>query len=792
MHTNTQASPIKISSESVDIKQVLFRILSNWIWIVLSLIFAFVLAFLYNRYAEPVYKATAAIMIKDEKKGGADVLDNPLLKGLNLGSGGKLVDNEIEVLKSYDLMEEVVRKKELFLDIKRKGSVTNRSVFDDEIPFVLRIANPDIIEKSFKWDLSHKEDGKWHIKYADDKEYALTKGKWYTIAKLTFQITDNPLFNYGKDSLTSKNEYILVFRSVNISVSRYSSSLNVQPTNKNSSIISLSLSDYNSKKAQAVLMALVGIYNQQALEDKNAVTKNTLDFLNDRLVIIERELRNVEGQVQRFKSSNRITDVSAEAQQHLEQAKEVDFQKAEQQTKLSIVESLENNLKDNQDNPKLVPSGSGITEPTLAEMIQNHNRLVLEKERQSELLGPKNPITVDYNNQIANTRASIITNINSLKQAYRINLNDLNAKDAQLSLRIKNIPQIEKSLVQIQRDQSVKEQLYFLLLQKREESSITLASTTTDSRSIERPRSTGIVMPKTMLIFSLAGLLGLLIPISIIFLNNFFNNTIESREEVEQTCNAPVLGEISYVKNKNDSPFVVQKGSRSIIAEQFRIIRTNISFAKAGHSPKIILVTSNRPEEGKSFASLNLAASYALLDKKVVVLEFDLRKPKLSSALNIQATAGISNYLSDSSFITVDSLLHEVPGFEKRLWLLPTGPIPPNPAELILGKRMSTLMDELNKQFDFIILDTPPYSLVTDSSLLGVYADIRMIVLRQGFTFKWVLQEVNRQIEENPSMPVYTVINRIGEKKGSYKRYGYGYTEYFDTPKKKKNWWQKK
>jgi capsular exopolysaccharide synthesis family protein len=293
-----------------------------------------------------------------------------------------------------------------------------------------------------------------------------------------------------------------------------------------------------------------------------------------------------------------------------------------------------------------------------------------------------------------------------------------------------------------------------------------------------------------VLIMAIAFLLGLIIPISIIYLINFFNNKIEDKDEVEQKCKAPVLGEIAYVK-KDTSPIVVQKGSRSIVAEQFRGIRTNISFTKPGHSPRIILVTSHRPEEGKSFTSLNLAASYALLNKKVVVLEFDLRKPRLSAALNIHSEAGISNYLAGSTS-AIDDILHEVPGFEQRFWLLPTGPIPPNPAELILGDNMKQLMEELNKKFDYIILDTPPYGLVTDSSLLGAHADISIVVLRQGFTFNWVLQELNKKLTDNPAQPLYTVINRVGEKKhyGSYKHYGYGYSEYFDTPAKKKNWWQ--
>ena len=776
-----------LSEESVDIKQILFKIIRSWHWIALALIVALSIALLYNRYAEPLYKARASIMIKDEKKGGAGLLDNPLLKELDLGGGGKLVDNEIEVLKSYDLMEDVVRKEQLFLNIKSKGSLISRSVFDKEVPLIIRIANPDTITLPLQWSIARKPDGKWHLNYgAHNKDLPVTRGRWYSINGLLFQITNNPAFKTNPDSTNLIDEYLLYLTPLKATVDSYCAALNVQLASKTATIINMELTDHNNRRAQAALSALIDIYNRQALEDKNKVTNNTLQFLNDRLAIIENELRSVEGQVERFKSTNRITDVSAEAQQYIDQAKQVDLQKAEQQTQLTILESLETNLKANQDNPKLVPSGSGISEPSLAEMIQAHNRLVLERERQAERLGPKNPIPVDLANQIVNLRASLITNIGNLKQAYRIALNDISRKDAELNTRIRNIPQIQKNLVQIQRDQSVKEQLYFLLLQKREESAITLASTIPDSRSIEKSRSTGIVSPKKPLIMAIAFLLGLIIPISIIYLINFFNNKIEDKDEVEQKCKAPVLGEISYVK-KDTSPIVVQKGSRSIVAEQFRVIRTNISFTRPGHSPSIILVTSHRPEEGKSFTSLNLAASYALLNKKVAVLEFDLRKPRLSAAVNIHSEAGISNYLATGT-VAFDNILHEVPGFEQRFWLLPAGPIPPNPAELILGERMKNLMEELKKRFDYIIFDTPPYGLVTDSSLLAAHSDISVVVLRQGFTFKWVMQELNKKITDNPDQPLYTVINRVGEKNkyGTYKHYGYGYTEYFDTPLKNK------
>ncbi|MFT3947231.1 MAG: polysaccharide biosynthesis tyrosine autokinase [Agriterribacter sp.] len=777
----------------IDPKQFFFKIINNWPWIILSLLLMVTLGVLYNRYASPVYKAQAAILIKDEKKGGAGLLDNPLLKDLQITGGGKLVDNEIEVLQSYDLIEAAVRREQLFLNIKSKGKLTSRSIFGEEFPLTIRVANPDTIAEPFSWLVTYKpNENKWEILYhASQPALPVTLGKWYNVNGIIVEFLNNNLYKRSPktiDSVDVNPKYSFNFKSIDATVTSYLSSLTVQAVSKTSSIINLELVDYNQRKAKAALNALIDIYNTQGLDDKKEVSKNTLDFLDSRLAIIEKELRLVEGQVEKFKSTNKITDVSAEAQQYLDQAKEVDFQKADQQTKLNVLESIEENVKANQDG-KLVPSASGILDPSFAELVQGLNKLVLEKERQEQRLGAKNPITVDLGNQIENAKTSLLGNIANLKQSYKIALNNINSKDAQLSLRIKNIPQIEKNLVQIKRDQSVKEQLYFFLLQKKEESAITLASTTLDSRSIERPRNSGIVKPNKQLILAISILLGLLLPAAIIYFAGLFDNKIGDKSEVEQKTIVPILGEVSYTK-KGKSPIIVEKGSRSIVAEQFRVIRTNLGFIKYNdEAPRVILVTSHRPSEGKSFTSLNLAASFALLNKKVVVLEFDLRRPSLSQSLKLFPEKGISNYLSDNS-VDVKDLLIEIPDFNKSFYLLPAGPIPPNPAELIVGERINSMMKELKGKFDYIILDTPPYSLVTDSSLLSKHADVNLVVLRHAYTFKFVLKELNKKVENKSWDRLNIVINRVGEKRNYNKYNTYGYTEYFDAPEREKKGWR--
>lgn len=775
--------------DTLNVQNFIPKIAANWPWVAFVLIISLVTAFLYLRYTAPVYNATAKMMIRDEKKGGG--LDNMLLKELNIQSSSQSLESEMEILKSFDLLESVVYREQLYVEIKTKGRITNREIFSNEVPLQFTFANPDTITQTITWNLKQTEDGKWHIiHHGEDNPLYLTPEKWYIINGLTFKTSPNPLaLKKMEPKEDFDDDYIVTILPIQVAVNKFLQSLTISEIGNASSIVLLELTGHNMQKAKASLKALIDIYTTQGLEDKKKVNASTLDFLNERVALVERELQTVESQVAKFKTDRRITDIGTEAQQYIAQAQSVDMQKAEQQTQLSILEGLERKIKSDQNDLSLVPSTVGITEPTLAILIQSHNELVLDRERKLQIYGPKNPLNIDMEKNIANIRASILSNINTLKSGYRTALSDISKREATLASKISTIPTIEKNLVEINRDQNVKQQLYLLLLQKREETAIALASTNVDTKLVETPRSLGVMSPNPPMVYIMAVVLGLVLPVAFFYLKDILNNKIEGKAEVEEKCLAPLLGEVSFSK-KFDSPIIISKGSRSIIAEQFRVIRTNISFTGRDKESDVILVTSHRPEEGKSFTSLNLAASYALLNKKVVVLEFDLRKPRLRQNLNIKADMGISNFLNGSS--DLDSMLKEVQGFDKNFWLLGSGPIPPNPAELILGDRMKLLITELKKRFNYIIFDTPPYNLVTDSSLLAAYADISIIVLRNEFTFKGVLREINRKKEENPDQPIYTILNRVGERNryGVYRNYGYGYAEYFDAPEKR-TFWQK-
>ena len=760
--------------EELNFKKWVVRMLKAWPWFLLCILACLGCAFLYVRYANPVYQAVASIMVKDEKKGGTE-MDNTVLQEMGLGVSSKLVENETEILKSYDMMEAVVREQDLFVSVADPGRIRDVPLFGKQVPFTLEIANPDTIHETVHWEIASNDTGYLLKTGVDKSAQKLHYGEVYHSEEgIQFRCIPNNDFQKEADTgaVSSPHHMLKVeLMAINDATVFFNKKLVVDPVSKMASVINLSIQDNNETRATTILRSLIANYNGQGLDDKNKVTKSTIRFLNERLKAISGDLKTVEGAVADFKNQNGVIDISTDAQQYMTEAQQIDGQKVQSQTQMNIVSALEKDLSENQDNPKLVPSTLGIEEPILGSLIARHNELILQRERLVQKTGPQNPLLIDLDSQIKDIRAKLLLNVRNLKQAYTIALGDISTQDAKLSGRLRKVPTMERKLVQIKRDQNVQEQLYAFLLQKREEASLTLASNIEDSRTIVKARSVDQLSPKPKLALAVAVFMGLLLPVGIISIKDFLNNRIGDQAQVQEKTNLPLLGSISHVRKMN-SPIVLNPGSRSIIAEQIRNIRTAIGFAGRNRDVKSILITSFQPGDGKSFISLNLAAAYALLNKKTVLLEFDLRKPAISKMLDINVKDGISSALAGKE--KPEELLVEVQGYNSNLFVLPAGYLPPNPAELISGNNMKSLMKTLHENFDVIIIDTPPFSLVTDASLLQRYADISVIVLRQGHTAKDVYPELKLYAERNPEAPLYLLLNDVGKKK----RYQNGYSSY--------------
>ncbi|PZR24717.1 MAG: hypothetical protein DI535_21215 [Citrobacter freundii] len=759
------------NTDDFDLKRWFNRVIRSWYWFVGSITLCLFAAWLYLHYKPPVYEAVAAVMIKDERKGG-DISDNAVLKELGIG-GNKSVENEIEILRSYDLMEEVVRREQLFVTYMVPGRIKDVAWFGSDLPFSMEVLNTDSISKVTNWLLAYKNNGLELT--ANGQVTSIKMGNPYFIDGVKFRMLPTEASGGKTSKLTDLvNPVAVTIMPVAAATGGYNSRLSVDLLNKQASVVSLGIEDIHEERAKVVLSSLINIYNRQGLDDKNKVTANTIDFLNDRLKAVASDLEGVEGQVQKFKSANQITDVSADAQQYMELSKDIDLQKAESQTKLNIVSALERDLLLNQDNPGLVPSTLGLGEVSLASLVEKHNALVLEREKLSKDpdYGPQHPDLVAIKEGVQETRRKLLANVRNLKEAFQIALNDIAGQDDQLKRRIKNIPLLEQKLVEIQRNRNVEEQLYAFLLQKREEAAVTLASNIPDSRTIIKARGLGKVSPKARTIWTLALIFGIFIPFGIMLLGDFLNNRVGDTAEVEQKTNIPLLGVISHIR-KIKTPIVIASKSRSLAAEQIRSLRTALGFTGRGGEVKRIMVTSSQPADGKSFISINLAASYALLGKKTVLVELDLRKPHVAKYLGLKPAKGISDVLVGKE--KVDNVLVEIPGFDSMLYLLlPSGYLPPNPAELISTAQMDQLMAGLAEKFDFIIIDTPPFGLVTDAVLLQKHADVTLAVLRQGHTHKDAYKLLNYRKKQRPDYPIYAVLNGVGKKKRYAESYGYG------------------
>jgi len=762
--------------EDATFKKWASRIFRSWPLFLLSLFFCLSVAYLYLRYTSPVYKAVASLIVKDEKK-GEDLMDNSIFNEMGLGgSSNKLVENEIEKLKSYDLMEAVVDTLHLFVSVKQAGRIKDVPVFNDELPFVIEVINPEAINKTIHCTIV-KKGGAIFFRGKNDKHAILIRyGQTLNCGGVIFRCVPGAgLVNLPPTEATDSIKYRIDINSLSETTIQYSGKLSVEPASKVATVINLTMKDRNEEKATSILQALIAIYNKQGLEDKNRISENTIAFLNDRIASVRSEMQGEESSVERFKNKNKLTDLSSDAQQYLESSQQVDAQKAQAETKLNIISALEKNLQVAQDNPQVVPSTLGLEDPTLEKLIEKHNELALQKAKLKEKVGANHPMMIDLDNQIVETRGRLLASVRNLKQAYRISLDDVSKKDAQLNGLIHNVPQMEKSLVQITRNKNVQEQLYSFLLQKSEEASVVRASNIESSRTILKARSLGKVSPKAQLVWLFSILMGMVIPVAIIGAKDFMGNTVGDISQVKQHTSLPLLGVISHVK-KLKSSVVLHSRSRSVVSEQIRSIRSSINHLGNGKNVKTIMVTSFQSGDGKSFVSLNLAAGYALLGKKIVMLEFDLRRPHIARDLGLDTEKGIADVLSGQS--SIDDVLVEIKDYKGCLFVVPAGNLTSNPAELISGPGTPHLMGTLLERFDHIIINTPPISVVTDASLLQQYADVTLVVLRQDHTSREIYSALKHRTDAYPANPIYLLLNDVGKRRRYRGGFGLGGYEY--------------
>ncbi|MEP7111085.1 MAG: polysaccharide biosynthesis tyrosine autokinase [Ferruginibacter sp.] len=730
-------------------------------------------AYLYLHYTIPKYEANATIIIKDEKK-GAD--DSKLIGSLDLINSKKIIENEVEVLQSRELMNTVVNKLNLYASVYQEGNVNNMSAYTYS-PLKIEAINPDSIQGFEKISLQY--DSKTGTVLLNNS-FRGPVDQWLNTPFGTLKFLHNN--NYSPGAVAKP----LFF---SLSTSKYVAAgilagLKVAPSNKLSSVITLSYRDEVPKRAEDILNQLLASYADAALGEKNTLAKNTLAFIEERLRIVKRDLDSIEGKLQRYKSGQGAVDISKQGQIFLETVSATDKKLSDINMQIDVMDQLEK-YASSPGSIGVLPSTLGVNDPSLTQQMNNLSTLQTQYEKLKGTVAENHPNLVAISNQINQIRPTILSNIQSLRKNLEQSRGNLNSTSGTYTSMLTSIPEKEKQLVEISRDQIIKNGIYSFLLQKREESELSYASTIPDSRIVNYAQSTGSpVSPKRVIIYMMAVAIAFGFPIAFISARETFSGKILYRQEIESLTKFPVVGEIAF--NKSKQPLVVEAGKRTVIAEEFRKIRVSLLSLGINEQNKKILVTSSIAGEGKSFVAANLASSISLTGKKVVLVDMDLHNPGIGKIFGIKEQVGVSDYLMGKK--DLKQIIYSIPGNE-NLFYISSGNLQQDSSELLENGKVQRLIASLDNDFDTVIIDSAPIVLITDAYLLSSLCDATLYVVRHKFTPKVLVKRMDENIAINPIKNPGIIFNGV-KTRGFFKNnygYGYNYVYSYDNKKKKKS-----
>lgn len=778
--------------KGLDIRKIVMKALALWPWMLFCALITVSVAAAYLYFAQPVYKVNASVLIKDEDKklGGGSEME--MLQNIGLMGGASNVDNELEIIKSYTLMFQVVKALDLNVGYYRRTRFKDVPVYGADVPFDVNTisTNEDTLkEGAMSYKVSFGKNGNYVL---EDEDKHLYKGR----SNDTLQLPAGKIVLTGKGTPNEigDNEYVFKLSNKDQVTTTYMKNLTSEIPNKQVSVINLSLESGLPSKGQDVVNKLIEIYMKANVDDNNRIADSTVAFIDVRLLTIGEELTNIEKDIQVFKQRNELADISEQARVLIGNTGEYAKNLAQQEVQLSVIESLEAHLKASADNPRIVPASLMLENASLTALTTQYNGLLMERQRLMLSSTDDNPRVKNLDAQLLNLRGDLVNNLASIRNSMQVVVNELRRKSGNMESQIRAVPAQEREFLDYSRQQAIKQELYLFLLQKREEAAISKSSTIANARVIDSAKAdTWPFKPKKMLILAAGALLGILIPFGFVYGKEMLNTRISNKEDIEKGTQVPIIAEIGHNEGGNGG-IVVTRASRSPVSEQFRMLRTNLQYLFTKADDKVVMLTSSMPGEGKSFVSSNLAAILALSGKKVALLELDLRKPRISAAMDIKGNPGFSAYAIGQA--SLEDILVPVKAYP-GLWVMPSGPIPPNPAELLLLDRTKEMFADLREAFDYIIVDTTP-NLVTDAQLLSRYADATLYLVRVGVTFKDQLKLPDALSKEKRMPKVNLVVNDVNYKKYGgyygYGGYGYGYGYYSEelAPQKKWQFWKRK
>ena len=770
------------SEEQINIQEILFRYLIHWPWFVVSVIVCVALAWGYLRLTTPVYNISATVLIKDEKKGGGANMSSELEKmGLNgFVSSSSNIENEIEVLKSRTLAREVVSSLGLFVTYMDEDKFPNKELYRTSPVLVsLTPQEADRLPQTMEIDMLLQPAGAMDVQVkVGKKEYRKHLEKLPAVfptdeGTVAFFANNDTLSSLRPESVTTER-HITAYINRPFAVAKgYAGSLLITPTSKATSVVTVSLKNSNTQRGKDYIDKLLEMYNINANNDKNEVAQRTGEFIDERIDIISKELGSTERDLENFKRSAGITDLTSEAQIALTGNAEYEKKRVENQTQINLVMDLKKYLQGSE--YEVLPANVGLQDAGVAGAIDRYNEMVAERKRLLRTSTESNPAIVNLTTSIRAMRSNIQTTLDATLKGLEITKADLIREASRYSRRISDAPTQERQFVSIARQQEIKSGLYLMLLQKREENAIVLAAIANNAKIIDEAQADSTpISPKRMTIYLAALVFGIGIPVGVIYLIGLTKFKIEGRADVEKLTSLPVVGDIPLADEKMGA-IAVFENQNNLMSETFRNVRTNLQFMLE-NGKNVILVTSTVSGEGKSFISANLAISLSLLGKKVVIVGLDIRKPGLNKVFNLpKKEYGITQFLTNSTVNLMDLVHHS--DINKNLYILPGGTVPPNPTELLARDGLEKAVEILRKNFDYVILDTAPVGMVTDTLLIGRVADLSVYVCRADYTRKTEFTLINELAENNKLPNLCIVINGLDLQKKKYGYY-YGYGKY--------------
>ena len=774
--------------ENIDVKELLFKYLIHWPWFVGAVVACLIAAWVYLHVSTPVYNISATVLIKDDKKGGSA----GMLSGLeSLGLDGMIsssqnIDNEIEVLRSKTIVKEVVEDLGLYISYTDEDEFPSRNMYKTSpVQVSLTPQEADLLEEPMIVKMALQPQGSMDVTVKiDDDEYQKHFEKLPAVfptdkGTLAFFLTPDSVLSSkrtSEETTASEKTTRNITATINkpLAVAKWCcKNMTIEPTSKTTSVAVISLKNSNVQRGKDFINKLLEMYNINTNNDKNEVAQKTAEFINERIGIISKELGSTEKDLESFKRGAGITDLTSDAQIALTGSAEYEKKRVENQTQINLLQDLQKYMQN--EGYEVLPSNIGLQDLNLAAAINRYNDVLVERKRLLRTSTENNPTIINLDTSISAMKENVQVSLDRVLRGLFITKADLDREASRYSRRISEAPGQEREFVSIARQQEIKAGLYLMLLQKREENAITLAATANNAKIIDEAIADDApVAPRSKITYLIALILGVGIPVGVIYLLELTKFKIEGRADVEKLTSAPIVGDIPLTDEKQGA-IAVFENQNNLMSETFRNIRTNLQFMLE-NDKKVILVTSTVSGEGKSFISANLAISLSLLGKKVVIVGLDIRKPGLNKVFNIpRKEIGITQYLANPENNLMD--LVQLSDVSKNLYILPGGTVPPNPTELLARDGLDKAIETLKKNFDYVILDTAPVGMVTDTLLIGRVADLSVYVCRADYTHKNEYTLINELAVNNKLPSLCTVINGLDLKRRKYGYY-YGYGKY--------------